>query len=84
MAWSGSPNAIAPGSDMQYNHSMRTRLQGFFDVLSRELMALETRWAVLIVTVILMLGFRAIGAAGAADLVGMIYIMYFVTFWRGS
>jgi len=63
---------------------MRTRLQGFFDVLSRELMALETRWLVLIVAVCMMLGFRALGTPGIADLIGMIYIMYFVTFWRGS
>ena len=61
---------------------MRTRLQNFFETVSRELQALETRWLVLIVTVIVMLGFRAIGAAGAADLLGMIYIMFFVTFWR--
>jgi len=61
---------------------MTTRLQNFFRMLSRELQALETRWLVLIVAVIVMLGFRAIGAAGAADLLGMIYIMFFVTFWR--
>ena len=61
---------------------MKMILQRAFDIVCRELQALETRWTVLIVAVIVMLGFRAIGAAGAADLVGMIYIMFFVTFWR--
>jgi hypothetical protein len=61
---------------------MKTYLQTFFDFLAREVQALETRWAVLIIAVMAMLILRALGAAGAADLVGMIYIMYFVSFWR--
>ena len=50
--------------------------------MSQELHSLENRWIVLIIAVIMMLGFRAIGLPGLADLLGMIYIMYFVTFWR--
>jgi hypothetical protein len=61
---------------------MKTYLQTFFDFLAREIKALETRWAVLIITVMAMLILRGLGAAGAAELVGTIYIMYFVTFWR--
>jgi hypothetical protein len=61
---------------------MKSTIQSFFDRAARELQGLETRWLVLIVAVILMLGFRAIGTPGLAELVGTIYIMYFVTFWR--
>jgi hypothetical protein len=65
-----------------YNNGMKPKLQAFFDWVSQELYTLETRWLVLIVTVLIMLALRAVGAAGAADLTAMIYIMYFVTFWR--
>ena len=61
---------------------MKMILQHAFDVVCRELRALETRWLVLIIAVIAMLGFRALGASGLADVIGMIYIMFFVTFWR--
>jgi hypothetical protein len=61
---------------------MKSTVQSFLDRAAQELQAIETRWLVLIVAVILMLGFRAIGAPGLAELIGTIYIMYFVTFWR--
>ena len=61
---------------------MKMILQRAFDVVCRELQALETRWLVLIIAVIAMLGFRALGAPGLTDVIGMIYIMFFVTFWR--
>ena len=61
---------------------MKMILQRAFDVVCRELQALETRWLVLIIAVIAMLGFRSLGASGLADVIGMIYIMFFVTFWR--
>jgi len=61
---------------------MKSTLQSFFDRMAQELQALESRWLVLIVAVILMLAFRAIGTPGLAELIGTIYIMYFVTFWR--
>ena len=81
MAWSGSPKTIGLGADLVYNTHMNT-LQRIIDRVAQELQALETRWLVLIIAVILMLGFRAIGTPGLAELVGTIYIMYFVTFWR--
>jgi len=61
---------------------MKSTIQSFFYRVAQELQALETRWLVLIVAVIAMLAFRAIGTPGLAELVGTIYIMYFVTFWR--
>ena len=61
---------------------MKMILQRVFDTVCRELQSLETRWLVLIIAVIAMLGFRALGASGLADVIGMIYIMFFVTFWR--
>ena len=61
---------------------MKSTLQNIFERMSQELHSLENRWIVLIIAVIMMLGFRAIGLPGLADLLGMIYIMYFVTFWR--
>lgn len=82
MARSGSPNAIGLGRDFVYNSSMKSTLQNIFERMAQELESLENRWVVLIIAVIMMLGFRAIGLAGLADLLGMIYIMYFVTFWR--
>lgn len=44
--------------------------------------ATENRWLALILTVFAMLILRAAGAPGVADLLGMVYIMYFITFWR--
>ena len=61
---------------------MKSTLQNIFERMAQELHSLENRWVVLIIAVIMMLGFRAIGLPGLADLLGMIYIMYFVTFWR--
>lgn len=82
MVKSGLPNAIGLGRDLVYNKHMKSTLQNIFDRVGQELESLENRWIVLIIAVILMLGFRATGMPGLADLLGMIYIMYFVTFWR--
>ena len=82
MVKSGSPNTIALGRNLVYNTTMKSRLKNIFERVAQELESLETRWTVLIIAVIMMLGFRAIGTPGLADLIGMIYIMYFVTFWR--
>ena len=76
------PNAIGLGRDFVYNSSMKSTLQNIFDRVAQELESLENRWIVLIIAVIMMLGLRATGMPGLADLIGMIYIMYFVTFWR--
>ena len=63
---------------------MKTYLQTFFDVVSQEIQHLETRWLILTITVLIMLVLRALGAQGLADVTGLIYIMYFVTFWRSQ
>ena len=73
---------IVISQQLQYNLNMRTRLQKFFATVSRKLQAFETRWLVLIIAVIAMLGFRVLGVPGLADVIGMIYIMFFVTFWQ--
>jgi len=44
----------------------------------------ETRWLVLILSVFWILVFYAVGLAGLGQLTALIYIMYFVTFWRPS
>ena len=42
----------------------------------------DNRWVLLVTTVLVMMLLRALGAAGLADVIGLVYIMYFVTFWR--
>ena len=63
---------------------MKSYLQTFFDFVGREIQHLETRWLILTITALIMLVLRALGAQGLADVVGLIYIMYFVTFWRSQ
>ena len=42
----------------------------------------DNRWVLLVTTVLVMMLLRALGSAGLADVIGLVYIMYFVTFWR--
>jgi hypothetical protein len=48
------------------------------------LQATETRWLVLILSVFWIMVFYAVGLTGLGQLTALIYIMYFVTFWRPS
>lgn len=55
------------------------RVQTAFDWARDALEPLENRWLVFILTVGLMLLFKAGGAHGLTLLIALIYIMYFVT-----
>ena len=42
----------------------------------------ELRWLTLILSVFWILVFYAVGLSGLAQILALVYIMYFVTFWR--
>lgn len=81
MAWSGSPKTIGLGRDLVYNTHMNI-LQRIIDRIAQELQATETRWLTLILSVFAIVIFYAVGLTGLGQLTALIYIMYFVTFWR--
>lgn len=55
-------------------------IQKFFNSLENGVKELEARWVVFILATLTILLSKAIGLHGLADIVGFIYIMYFVTF----
>ena len=55
------------------------RIQSVFDWLRDLLEPIENRWITLSITVFMYLILRAAGAHGVADIVALIYIMYWVT-----
>lgn len=59
--------------------SIGTLVQSGFDWIRDLLTPVENRWITLSVTVFMYLLLRAVGAHGVADIVAMIYIMYWVT-----
>ena len=82
MAKSGSPNAIGLGRDFVYNSTMTKRLQRFMAWLENIMRDTELRWLTLILSVFWILVFYAVGLSGLAQIIALVYIMYFVTFWR--
>lgn len=62
---------------------MTQKLQQFMTWVERLLASTEVRWLVLILAVFWLLVFYAVGLAGLAQILALVYIMYFVTFWRG-
>ena len=59
--------------------SIGTLVQSGFDWIRDLLTPVENRWITLSITVFMYLLLRAVGAHGVADIVAMIYIMYWVT-----
>jgi hypothetical protein len=55
------------------------RIQSVFDWISELLSPVESRWITLSITVFMYLILRAAGAHGVAEIVALIYIMYWVT-----
>lgn len=55
------------------------KIQAMFDWVRHALSAIETRWLVFIVAVMLFTLLRALAASGLATFLALIYIMYFVT-----
>jgi len=55
------------------------RVQSAFDWLRELLAPIENRWITLSMTVIVFLLLRAVGAHGVANIIALIYIMYWVT-----
>ena len=55
------------------------RIQSGFDFVRGVLEPIENRWITLSITVFMYLVLRAAGAHGAAEIVALIYIMYWVT-----
>lgn len=82
MAWSGSPKTIGPGTEICYNITMTKRLQTIMDWVAAVMANTETRWLTLILTIFFILICYAVGLSGLGQLTAMIYVMYFVTFWR--
>ena len=54
-------------------------IQGVFDWIREVLTPVENRWITLSVVVFMYLVLRAAGAHGVAELIALIYIMYWVT-----
>jgi len=61
---------------------MTKHVQKIMSWLESLLQATEMRWLVLILSVFWILIFYAVGLAGLGQITALIYIMYFVTFWR--
>ena len=66
---------------MDANH-IGKKIQSAFNYTRDLLTPVENRWITLIITIFLCLVLRAAGAAGAAEFIALIYIMYWVTLGR--
>ena len=55
------------------------RIQSAFDFVRETLEPIENRWITLSITVFMYLILRAAGAHGVAEIVALVYIMYWVT-----
>lgn len=82
MVWSGWPKTIGLGHDLCYNRAMTKHVQKIMSWLESLLQATEIRWLVLVLSVFWIMVFYAVGLTGLGQLTALIYIMYFVTFWR--
>ena len=58
------------------------KMQAIFDFLETAFEPLENRWIIFFISCFLIILFKAAGATGIALLIGLFYIMYFVTFKR--
>jgi hypothetical protein len=58
------------------------KIQSAFDWLEDSLEPIENRWLVFLVACFLIILFKAGGATGISLLIGLFYIMYFVTLKR--
>ena len=59
--------------------SIGRRIQAGFDFLKDMMTPVENRWITLSVTVFIFLVLRAAGAQGVAEIIALVYIMYWVT-----
>ena len=59
--------------------SIGRRIQVGFDFLKDMMTPVENRWITLSVTVFIFLVLRAAGAQGVAEIIALVYIMYWVT-----
>ena len=55
------------------------KIQGLFDWIKLVLEPVENRWIILCITVFMYILLRAVGGHGIAEILAMIYIMYWVT-----
>lgn len=60
------------------------KLQAIFEKIEEAVTGLEARWFVFIVTVLVIMLSKALGLHGLSHLLGIIYVMYFVTFLLGK
>ena len=58
------------------------RLQALFDWAQDCLSAVENRWLIFLLSVMVLIVMRGLGAQGLSTLLALIYIMYFVTLGR--
>jgi hypothetical protein len=59
--------------------SISEKIQYGFEWLKDSLEPIEHRWMVFIIAVIMIILFKAAGAAGMSLLIALVYIMYFVS-----
>jgi hypothetical protein len=57
-----------------------TKLQKIFDKIGESVTALESRWFIFLSTTVIIMLCKAVGLHGLATLIGILYVMYFVTF----
>jgi hypothetical protein len=60
------------------------KLQDLFDKIEDAVTELEARWFVFIAAVVVIMIAKALGLHGLSHLIGIMYVMYFVTFLLGK